>query len=207
MQTLQLNADYIPMKVIRWERAVELVLDQKAVTVVPYEGRFVRSASLALPWPAVLALKQYTRVRMRVRFSGKNVHARDLWTCAYCGLRPRSPDGRPDRRLLTLDHLVPRAHARNGVVYLPWSRVWVNLTCWENAVTACNPCNTRKADRTPTQASMPLRMFPRVPTHADILRIAIGRLGPLPTEWTEWLPHIGSVGDSGPLAPAKLGAR
>ncbi len=48
MQTLQLNADYTPMKVIRWERAVELVLDQRAVTGVPDEGRFVRSASLAL---------------------------------------------------------------------------------------------------------------------------------------------------------------
>ncbi|MFN7144666.1 MAG: HNH endonuclease, partial [Myxococcota bacterium] len=86
---LQLNADYAPMKVLRWERAIELVLDEKAVTVAPYEGRFVRSESLALPWPAVIALKRYARARERVRFSSRNVQARDLWTCAYCGVRPR----------------------------------------------------------------------------------------------------------------------
>lgn len=201
--TLQLNADYGPMKILRWERAVELVLEGKATTVAAYEGRFVRSVSLAIPWPAVIALKRYARARERVRFSSRTVQARDMWTCAYCGVRPRRADGRPDRRALTLDHVVPRAQAKDGRVYLPWSRKWVKVSCWENAVAACPTCNTRKADRSPLQAGMALRFHPRVPTHADALRIALDRLYPVPTEWAEWLPDRWRA-DVDPSAPGLL---
>ena len=186
---LQLNADYTPMKVLRWERAVELVLAEKAVTVQPYAGRFVRSFSLAVPWPAVIALRRYARARGRVRFSTRNVVARDHFTCQYCGLRPRLADGRPDREQLTTDHVVPRAQARDGVVYLPWSKQWVNVTSWENCCAACRACNCRKADHTPMQANMPLRQYPRVPTQADVLRLALARVGVVPEEWRIYLPE------------------
>lgn len=186
---LQLNADYTPMKVMRWERAVELVLAEKAVTVVSYPGRFVRSTSLAVPWPAVVALRRYARARGRVRFSSRNVIARDHFTCQYCGLRPRLSDGRPDKVDLTTDHVIPRAQARDGVVYLPWSKRWVNVTCWENCAAACRWCNTRKADQTPAQANMPLRQFPRIPTQFDVLRLALARVGAVPEEWRDYLPE------------------
>lgn len=185
---LLLNADYTPAKIVRWERAVELVLDDKAVTVTAYPGRFVRSPSLALPWPAVIALRRYARPRGRVRFCSRNVQARDNFTCAYCGARPRLLDGRPDRAMLTLDHVIPRAAAREGQVYLPWARRWSNVTCWENAATACRPCNARKADLSLADAHMQLRVYPRVPTPADALRMALGRLARVPREWREWLP-------------------
>lgn len=189
LHVLQLNADYAPMRLIRWERAVELVLDQKVVAIANVEGRFVRSATLALPWPAVIALRRYAQVRGRVRFASRNVIARDNYTCQYCGLRPRLPDGRPDRIQLTMDHVVPRAQARHGTVYLPWSRRWVNVTCWENAAASCRACNTRKADRTPAQAGMNLRIYPRVPTAADVLRLSLARLHAIPTEWQPYLPE------------------
>lgn len=189
MQTLQLNADYTPMKVLPWERAVELVLDNKAVIVAPYPGRFVRSATLALQWPAVIALKRYARARGRVRFSTRGVLARDGYTCGYCGVRPTRADGRPDREILTLDHVVPRAQAKHAAVYLPWSRRWVSVSCWENAMTACRACNARKGARTPLQANMPLRSVPRVPTASDVLRMSLGRLGRAPEEWAPYLPE------------------
>lgn len=185
---LLLNADYTPMRVIRWERAVELVLDQKVVQVAAYPGRFVRSMTLALPWPGVVALRKYSQARGKVRFSSRNVQARDAHTCAYCGLRPRHPDGRPDRTVLTMDHVIPRAQARESRVYLPWSRKWVSVSCWENAATACRHCNSRKADRTPVQANMTLRIYPRVPTGADALRMAVSRMASVPAEWLPWLP-------------------
>jgi 5-methylcytosine-specific restriction endonuclease McrA len=188
MHTLQLNADYTPLKVLPWERAIELVLSGKAVTVAAYPGRFVRSASLALPWPAVVALRRYAKARGRVGYSARGVLARDGYTCAYCGLRPHRGDAVAERDRLTLDHVVPRAHAKNGMVYLPWSRKWVRVSCWENATTACRACNMRKADRTPSQAGMPLRAVPRVPTAADVLRITLGRFHAVP-EWKPWLPE------------------
>lgn len=203
--TLQLNADYGPMKVVRWERAIELILEEKAVTVEAYPGRFVRSVSLALPWPAVIALTRYARARERVRFSSRTVQARDMWTCAYCGVRPRRADGRPERKALTLDHVIPRAQAKEGRVYLPWSRRWVKVSCWENAVAACPACNTRKADRSPLQAGMALRFHPRVPTHADALRIALDRIHTLPPEWAAWLPEQWRADGAPSILPTAAG--
>ncbi len=185
---LQLNADYTPMKVIRWERAVELTLAEKVILVDSWPGRYVRSASLAMPWPAVVALRRYTVLRGKVRFSSRSVQARDNFSCAYCGLRPLQPDGRPDRVQLTMDHVIPRAQARDGRVFLPWSRKWVSVTCWENAATACRACNCRKADKTPAQARMGLRIYPRVPTQGDALRMTMSRLSAVPEPWLPWLP-------------------
>lgn len=189
MLVLQLNADYTPLRVLAWERAVELLLEEKAVTVATYPGRFVRSPSLALPWPAVVALTRWSRARPRAGYGTRGVLARDDYTCAYCGLRPLRADGRPDREALTLDHVVPRAQAKDGTVYLPWARRRAPVSCWENAVTACRACNGRKADRTPAQAAMPLRVVPRVPTAADALRMTIGRYRTVPSEWEPWLPE------------------
>jgi 5-methylcytosine-specific restriction endonuclease McrA len=187
-QVLQLNADYQPLRIIHWQRAVELILGEKVVLVAPLPNRFVRSASLALPWPAVVALRRYSTVRGRARFSSRTVQARDAYTCAYCGLRPLLPNGRPDRNQLTMDHVIPRAQAREGVVHLPWSRRWVNVTCWENVATACRACNARKAARTPQQARMPLRIYPRSPTQNDVLRMTFSRVATLPEVWLPWLP-------------------
>ena len=185
---LQLNADYTPMKVIRWERAVEMMLDQKVTLVSACGGRFVRSPSLLIPWPAVVALRRFSRINGKIGYSGRNVAARDAWICGYCGRRPTHPDGRIDHAELTLDHVVPRAQAREGKVWLPWARRWAPVSCWENAITACRACNARKADRTPAQANMTLRVVPRVPTQADALRIALARFPDLPEEWAPWLP-------------------
>ena len=39
-----------------------------------------------------------------------------------------------------------------------------------NLVTACGPCNGRKADRTPEEAGMPLVYLPYVPSlHEDMI--------------------------------------
>lgn len=185
---LQLNADYQPLKIIRWQRAVELVLSGRVVMVAAWPNLHVRSPSLALPWPAVVALRRYSAQRGRVRFSSRSVQARDNFTCGYCGLRPLLPNGRPDRHQLTMDHVIPRAQAREAKVFLPWARRWVNVTCWENVATACRSCNARKADRTPAQARMPLRIFPRVPTQHDVLRMTLSRTADMPDLWLPWLP-------------------
>ena len=208
LPVLQLNADYTPNKVLRWERAIELLILDKAVTLTAYPGRFVRSPSLALPWPAVIVLMRYSKARGKVGFSARNVMARDGYTCQYCGLSPRLHSGGLDRSALTLDHVIPRAQARDQKVYLPWSRKQVQVTCWENVVAACRSCNLRKADRTPAQAGMSLRTVPRVPTQADGLRIHLARYGEVPEEWIPWLPenwHLRDLPASAQGAPGLQG--
>lgn len=184
---LLLNADYRPIKVIPWVRAVHLLLEEKADLVQEYLGRVLHSPSRAMPWPAVVRLRRFVRSDGRVRFSRQNVLARDGYRCGYCGAAPRAGH-RPDIEALTIDHVVPRAQARGGMVTLPWSRRVVPVTCWENVTTACEPCNMRKASRTPDQAGMRLVRTPRAPTPADVLRMTLVRVH-IPDEWKAYLPN------------------
>ena len=184
---LLLNADYTPIKVLPWQRAIVLLLEEKVAVVTAYTDRAIRSATLSFPFPAVVALKRYAAIASRVKFNRQNVLARDLHSCQYCGMRPRRRSGLPLLELLTIDHVVPRAQSRVGKVTLPWSGKVVPVTCWENVATACTACNTRKADRTPAEARMTLRRVPRMPNQWDILWMAIHWVD-VPHEWKDWLP-------------------
>ena len=114
-----LNADYRPIRILSWERAFALWFDGKVDLVSGYVDEFVRSAREAFEKPAVVRLRRYVDVHARVRFNRQNVLARDGYECGYCGERPVR-GSRPDLEALTLDHVVPRAQARNGQVRLPW---------------------------------------------------------------------------------------
>lgn len=78
-----------------------------------------------------------------VPYSRSGLFIRDRGTCAYC-LGPGD----------TMDHVMPKS--RGGPAE------------WTNAVVACQPCNNRKADRTPDEAGMPLLRLPFAPTYLDI---------------------------------------
>jgi 5-methylcytosine-specific restriction endonuclease McrA len=72
--------------------------------------------------------------------------ARDRHVCAYCGARHQSRD-------LSRDHVIPAS--RGG------------RDSWTNSVTACRSCNTRKGNRSPEQADMPLIYVPYVPNRHE----------------------------------------
>jgi 5-methylcytosine-specific restriction endonuclease McrA len=73
---------------------------------------------------------------------------RDRYTCAYCA-----------------DVLAANKLEREHIV--PVSRGGANS--WMNVVSACHPCNQRKANRTPEEANMPLLYVPYVPTRWEDL--------------------------------------
>jgi len=184
---LLLNADYRPIKVISWVRAVCLFLDDKVELVEAYVDQAIRTASATLPRPAVVRLRRFVRLDGRVRFSRQNVLARDGYRCCYCGVRPRLGDG-PDLESLTIDHVIPRARSRDGRVWLPWRQATVPVTCWENVVTACAACNFRKADGTLARAGMKLAAWPRAPSSMDVLRMSLVQVH-IPEEWKTYLPQ------------------
>ena len=68
--------------------------------------------------------------------------ARDRQLCAYCGKRFLLRD-------LSRDHVLPVSMGGRDR--------------WTNVVTACRACNTRKGNRSPEQAHMPLLYVPYVP--------------------------------------------
>ena len=81
--------------------------------------------------------------RRSLHYSKYHVFRRDKYVCQYCGLQTVRED-------LTIDHVVPRSQG--------------GQTSWSNCVTSCEPCNSKKADRTPEQAGMKLRSQPIKPS-------------------------------------------
>jgi len=183
---LCLNADYRPLRVIPWQRAVVLLLEGTARRVENYSDALIRSASLTLEWPAVIALKTYVQPKGKVKLSRHNVLARDAYKCQYCGAQPRKRNGSPLLEELTVDHVVPRAQSTHARVTLPGGKV-VPVTSWPNLVTACVKCNSTKGAKRPDEAGMPLKRWPQPPTQLDVVRMSLYQTH-IPSEWKEYLP-------------------
>ena len=113
---LVLNADfrplsYYPLSLWPWEEAVKAVY-QDRVDVVSLYDKVVRSPSMEMQLPSVIALKNYVDQDRSPAFTRFNVFLRDGFACQYCG----------ESTELTFDHVIPRSHG--------------GRTTWENIVAA-----------------------------------------------------------------------
>ena len=167
-QVLVLNASYEPLNVCSLRRAHVLVYKGKA-EVVERLDQPLRSASGSFIWPHVIRLVHYVRVPRAIqrKISRRALFARDGWRCVYCGTASSR---------LTLDHIVPRSKGGESV--------------WENVVTACAPCNLRKADRLPHEVHMELAIPPRPPAAVLFIRLAAPKI---PSGWQPYLASWGSA--------------
>lgn len=182
---LVLNSDYTPHDIVGWEDAWSMIDRGVAYLLKAYEGKLIRSMRQTWAWPAVVVLKKLAQ-RKSLRCNRENLFARDNYTCCYCGLQPKTKEGKPDLDRLTFDHVIPRAQAKRSTVTLP-SGERVALTGWQNVVTACGPCNHEKADRTPAQAKMKLRRPPRKPSPFEAVALSLRKIQ-VPDDWKEFLP-------------------
>lgn len=151
-RVLVLNATYEPLSIISVQRAVVLLLKEKAELVEAAAER-LHASRASYPVPLVIRLVYFVRVPHPVALAParRSVIVRDNYTCQYCG-------DTPGRGLLTLDHIVPRSKG--------------GQTSWENVVAACRACNMRKGDRTPEQAGMTLRKKPGRPHYVAFLLLS-----------------------------------
>ncbi|MCU0507761.1 MAG: HNH endonuclease [Anaerolineae bacterium] len=151
-RVLVLNATYEPLSIVSVQRAVILLLKEKAELVEAAAER-LHASRTSLPVPLVIRLVYFVRVPHPVALAPtrRSVVMRDNFTCQYCG-------DSPGRGLLTLDHIVPRSKG--------------GQTSWENVVAACRPCNMRKGDRTPDEAGMALRKKPGRPHYIAFLLLS-----------------------------------
>ncbi|CAL5076669.1 unnamed protein product [Urochloa decumbens] len=171
---LVLDISYRPVNVVCWKRAICLEFMEKA-DVLEYYDQTVSSPSGSFYIPAVLRVPQLLQVvkrrRIKQSLSRKNILYRDEFTCQYCS----SGDN------LTIDHVIPIS--RGG----KWE--------WDNLVTACSRCNSRKGQKTLEQANMKLRKIPRAPKEYDILAVpltksvfrTLKRNQGLPEVWLQYL--------------------
>ena len=130
MSTLMLNADgspisYLPLSVISWEESIKYLVLEKATPLEWYDNWIVHSQNWETRVPAVMILREYEKRKTTVRYSKHNVFLRDGYVCQYCG-------DDVTRKTATLDHILPTSHG--------------GKTTWENATTACAPCNANKGN-------------------------------------------------------------
>jgi len=118
--------------------------DEDCVQTVRYKIRI----------PSILLLNYYDKLPMKeVKFTRQHLFERDKYTCQYCG-------GRFSQRELNLDHVIPRD--RGG------------KTSWENIVTSCLHCNTRKGNRFPHEAGLRLKHKPIRPKWRPSISFFLG---------------------------------
>ena len=169
---LLLDAGWRVDRVVRVEDACELLLDRKAVAASDEIARVMRSQSLTIEVPSVIARVGSVRgagAGRGVACSPRRVRLRDEHVCQFV------IDGVPcDRRGDTVDHLTPRSLSGPGG--------------WLNLVAACKHHNGVKASTTLTEMSRrygwSLRREPFVPSRAAIIVAGAGRARP------EWEPFL-----------------
>jgi|WetSurMetagenome_2_1015567.scaffolds.fasta_scaffold267513_3 5-methylcytosine-specific restriction endonuclease McrA len=132
---LLLSHDYIPLKIINAKQCFKLLFTDKAAVIVEYADKIVRTVNKMLKIPAVIRLIHKFNLKFNIRLTRKNIFVRDRYRCQYCG-----QDGTASS--LTLDHCTPRSKG--------------GKFSWDNLVASCVTCNSKKGDRTPHEAGMPL---------------------------------------------------
>ena len=117
------------------------------------EHQWVRCVKFDLAVPRIVRLLLYDRLpRREVKFTRRNIYARDSSRCQYCGKRFSTQE-------LSLDHVVPKSRGGKGT--------WTNIVC------CCVRCNVRKGGRTPAEAHMKLIAPPGKPRRCPAVTIRL----------------------------------
>lgn len=176
--TLVLTPWYTPHQIIDWQEAIckvycpdcvekggpcgKTTCSRDAEVLAEYE-EVVSSPSLSMKIPSVIRLtsKAMKPVKKDVKYSWSNVLTRDNFTCQYCG-------NQFSVKRLNRDHVKPR--------------VLGGQTGWDNIVTSCKTCNSKKGGRTPEQAGMKLLRRPARPASLPI-SVPFAPIREIPKDW------------------------
>ena len=109
-----------------------------------YDDWEVHSPSITMKVPALAITKDYHNFSKGIRFSRQNLYVRDLFQCQYCSETF-------DYHELNIDHVIPLSKG--------------GKTNWENCVTSCKSCNSRKGSST----NIKPRMKPYKPDYYSLV--------------------------------------
>jgi hypothetical protein len=154
---LVLNSDYSPLNVTSFNRGFNLVYKGKA-EVVKSSDEPVVCGIVKLVRPVIIRLLSYVSItRRRIRVNRNRIMRRDNNACVYCG----------SKKDLTIDHIVPKSKGGGNT--------------WDNLVTCCITCNSKKGDKLLGETNMRLMKKPTEPT---IFSDSVGQS--LQKIWTEY---------------------
>ena len=140
------NGEYLTLDFSEWSDFSQQASDEDCL----------HSINLRIRVPQIIVLLMFDRLpRKEVKLTRNNIFERDNFTCQYCAKQF-------ERKDLNIDHVMPRD--RGG------------RTTWENVVASCVPCNTRKGNRLPHEASMLLLRKPKKPKLRTFINIQLSTL-------------------------------
>jgi 5-methylcytosine-specific restriction endonuclease McrA len=139
-EIIVLNNSYLPIARTTIEKAICLLVLQKAISVKDTD-EVIRSQFLNIKIPEVIMLKDCSYVHtIPLAYSRKAVFKRDNYTCQLCGNN--------DKKSLTLEHLIPK----NRWKELSEKRqLTYNVNSWENTCCLCKDCNQKKSNKLPEE--------------------------------------------------------
>lgn len=178
-RVLVLNRLYAAIRVVDARRAFSLLAKEVAEVIAVEDGSYrnydfatwsdiaelqrefepdqhdwVRTTRFTIAVPKIIRVLDYDkRPRRTVKLNRRNIYARDLNRCQYCGRSFSTKE-------LTLDHVRPRVQGGDNT--------------WDNLVCACVKCNARKGGRTPGQAGMRLIRTPVRPRRNPTITVRLG---------------------------------
>jgi 5-methylcytosine-specific restriction endonuclease McrA len=161
LNVLVLNSSYLPAGVIGWKKSIKLLFMNKADILEPSDYK-IRGINRDYVIPDVIKLKYYNNTSYtNYKYCRANIYKRDKYRCRYCNksLKVSGP--------ITIDHVIPKSRGGKDT--------------WENTVTSCIECNSKKGDLTPEEAGMKLTPGSLRPTYF----INLATLNP---KWTKYLP-------------------
>jgi 5-methylcytosine-specific restriction endonuclease McrA len=150
-----LNASYEPLGVVSLHKAMKNIIRGRVEVVRAHDSDVIHTSSGVLAVPIAVRFTKMVRVPYRngeMQPHLKKVLIRDNYTCAYCGKHAK-----------TVDHIQPKS--RGG------KNTWMNL------IAACQPCNGKKANKTPEEAHMVLQFQPHPVYQQDVLTANIAKTG------------------------------
>lgn len=165
MRTLLLDSTFFPVRIVSWQKAMILLLTGRAEVVTEYDDKLIRSTSKSFSLPKILRLYNKHRTRRQVKFNRQNIYLRDNYTCQYCYKKFKFLE-------LTFDHVHPVSKG--------------GRTDWENIVTCCKGCNTKKGAKLLKETGLKLLNQPKVPNWSASMCLRISENDP--DEWFHWLP-------------------
>jgi len=154
-----LNANFQYINTIDWKKAITLVFQNK-VEVLSNHDDIVSNSSktFQINKPKIVKLVKMIRslYKTAVPFSKQNVLIRDGYTCSYCNKYL-------EKNQRTIDHVIPKTHGGKDT--------------FENCVTSCFKCNTRKGDKSLEEVRYKLNFVPYHPTITTFLQMKTKQLG------------------------------
>ncbi|MBI3548294.1 MAG: HNH endonuclease [Elusimicrobia bacterium] len=186
---LILNRNFFALEVTTWQRAMSLLVLDRAIVVddeyrtyefadwvdlsqkiAEHPAGFVHTPNIRIAIPEVIALKFFEKVpRRQVPFTRRNIYQHYGNRCCYCNKHFPPAD-------LNLEHILPRS--RGGV------------SDWTNVVTACIRCNLKKGNRTPSEAHMKLVVQPSRPKWRTGAALLVRSPVPIRRSWQRFIDNV-----------------